>query len=243
MNIQPAFSGGQAAGAVGATATSFNTNGGSSSGGAGEGMRADWHVRMNVSHETGFVGGAGRLLVHNLIAEEKRELVLLLPAALQDRPGRLELTTASVCSTKPGLAAQPGDRIDFRVEGAKAVLTLPVLQLNDWMYLDITWTGGFAQGGASFLGGQVPVGDFHPQIAVPVVTDTGQQALAPLQARYDVELGTDVGAVVRLDGTIPEHGAMESKPSEDGAMTMHEFKNYGSPRIEATIAPPGAGIA
>jgi hypothetical protein len=200
-------------------------------------VRADWNVRMNISHETGFVGGAGRLLIHNLIADEKRELVLLLPAALQDRPGRLELATAEVCSAKPGIAAAPGQSLPFRVEGAKAIVTIPVLQLNDWVYIDITWTGGFAQGGLSYPAAQVPVGDFHPQIAVPVVTDTGQQALGPVPARYDVELGSDLGAHVRMENA--ELGGVETKPNPDGTMSMHEFKCYGSARIDALLSPPG----
>ncbi|MCW2927842.1 MAG: hypothetical protein JWM86_1810, partial [Thermoleophilia bacterium] len=110
-------------------------------------------------------------------------------------------------------------------------------QLNDWVYLDLTWTGGFAQGGMSFPGAQVPVGDFHPQIAAQVTTETGQQALAPVAARYDVELGTDAGAVVRLEAA--EHGSVASRLSPDGAMTMHDFKCYGSARIDAIVAPPG----
>jgi len=235
MNIQPAFNAGPA---TGATAISFPTQSGGTSPGAGDGVRADWNVRMNISHETGFVGGAGRLLIHNLIVEEKRELILLLPAALQDRPGRLELATAEVCSAKPGIAAAPGQSLPFRLEGAKAVVTIPLLQLNDWVYIDLTWTGGFAQGGMSFPGAQVPVGEFHPQIAVPIITDTGQQALGPVPARYDVELGADNGALVRLENM--ELGGVESRPNADGSMTMHDFKCYGSARIDAMLLPPGS---
>jgi hypothetical protein len=234
MNIQPAFNAGPA---TGATAISFPTQSGGTSPGGLDGVRADWNVRMNVSHETGFVGGAGRLLIHNLVADERRELVLLLPGALADRPGRLELATAEVCSAKPGIAAAPGQSLPFRIEGAKAVVNIPVLQLNDWVYVDLTWTGGFAQGGMSYPGAQVPVGDFHPQIAVPVTTETGQQALGPVAARYDVELGSDIGAVVRLENA--ELGGVESRPNADGTMTMHEFKCYGSARIDALLAPPG----
>jgi hypothetical protein len=235
MNIQPAFNAGPA---TGAQAISFPMQSGGTSPGGLDGVRADWNVRMNISHETGFVGGAGRLLIHNLIADEKRELILLLPAALQDRPGRLELATAEVCSAKPGIAAAPGQSVPFRVEGAKAIVTIPVLQLNDWVYIDVTWTGGFAQGGLSYPGAQVPVGDFHPQIAVPVVTDTGQQALGPVPARYDVELGSDLGSVVRLENA--ELGGVETKPNPDRTMSMHEFKCYGSARIDALLTPPGA---
>lgn len=234
MQIQPSF---HAAGTR-STESVFLSNGAGGDGKWGEGVRADWNVRMNVSHETGFVGGAGRLLVHNLVAEDKRELVLLLPAALQDRPGRLELATAEVCSAKPGIAAAPHQSLPFRMEGAKAIVTIPLLQLNDWVYIDLTWTGGFAQGGASFAGAQVPVGDFHPQIAVPIVTETGQQALGPVPARYDVELGTDMGAVVRLESD--ELAGIESRPNGDGTMMMHEFKSYGSARIGAIVAPPGS---
>lgn len=234
MNIQPAFNAGPS---TGATAISFPTQSGGTSPGGLEGVRADWNVRMNISHETGFVGGAGRLLIHNLIADEKRELTLLLPAALQDRPGRLELATAEVCSAKPGIAAAPGQTLPFRIEGARAVVSIPVLQLNDWVYVDLTWTGGFAQGGMSYPGAQVPVGDFHPQIAAQVTTDTGQPALAPVPARYDVELGSDLGAVVRMENA--EHGGVATRPSPDGAMSMHEFKCYGAARIDALLAPPG----
>lgn len=234
MHIQPTFNSGPATGAV---AISFPTQSGGTSPGGLEGLRADWNVRMNLSHETGFVGGAGRLLIHNLIADEKRELTLLLPAALQDRPGRLELATAEICSAKPGIAAAPGQSLPFRVEGARAIVSIPVLQLNDWVYVDLTWTGGFAQGGMSYPGAQVPVGDFHPQIAVQVTTDTGQQALGPVPARYDVELGTDIGAVVRLDNA--DLGGMSTKSNADGTMTMHDFKSYGTARIEAVVAPAG----
>lgn len=240
MNIQPAFSAGPA-GATGMTSVSFPTQSGGTSPGGLDSLRADWHVRMNISHESGFVGGAGRLLVVNLVVDEKRELVLLLPAALQDRPGRLELQAATVCSTKPGVPGAAGDRLEIRPEGAKVVVKLPLLNMGDWVYIDFTWTGGFAQGGSSFPGAQVPVGDFHPQIAVPVTTDNGQPALAPVPSRYDVELGTDLGATVRLDGAATE-GENPPKPSEDGTMTMHEFKSYGSARIEAVVVPAGAAI-
>ncbi|MCW2927553.1 MAG: hypothetical protein JWM86_1521, partial [Thermoleophilia bacterium] len=229
MNIQPAFNAGPA---TGATAISFPTQSGGTSPGGLDGVRADWNIRMNLSHETGFVGGAGRLLIHNLVADERRELTLLLPAALQDRPGRLELASAEVCSAKPGISAAPGQSLPFRTEGAKVIVTIPILQLNDWVYVDVTWTGAIAPGGLSYPGAQVPVGDFHPQIAAQVTTDNGQQALAPVAARYDVELGTDHGAIVRLDSG--EHSSTESRPSPDGTMTMHEFKCYGSARIDAT---------
>jgi hypothetical protein len=234
MNIQPAFNAGPASGAV---AISFPTQSGGTSPGGLDGVRADWNVRMNISHETGFVGGAGRLLIHNLIADEKRELTLLLPAALSDRPGRLDLATAEVCSAKPGISAAPGQSLPFRMEGARAIVNIPVLQLNDWVYVDLTWTGGFAQGGMSYPGAQVPVGDFHPQIAVQVTTETGQLALGPVPSRYDVELGSDLGAVVRLENA--ELGGVESRPGPDGTMTMHEFKCYGTARIDALLAPPG----
>ncbi|MEO6867795.1 MAG: hypothetical protein ABI200_07215, partial [Gaiellales bacterium] len=154
MHIQPTFNSGPSRGA---TAISFPNQSGGSSPGGPESVRADWNVRMNISHETGFVGGAGRLLIHNLIAEEKRELTLLLPAALQDRPGRLELATAEVCSAKPGISAAPGQSLPFRVEGARVIVTTPLLELNDWVYIDLTWTGGFSPGGLSYPAAQVPV--------------------------------------------------------------------------------------
>lgn len=234
MNIQPAFNAGPA---TGAQAISFPMQSGGTSPGGLEGVRADWNVRMNLSHETGFVGGAGRLLIHNLIADEKRELTLFLPAALQDRPGRLELASAMVASAKPGISVTTGQPLPFRTEMAKVVVTIPVLQLNDWVYVDLTWTGGFAQGGVSFPGARVPVGEFHPQIAGQVTTDDGHAALAPIPARYDVELGTDVGAIVRLEDG--EHGGVESHLGPDGAMMMHDFKCHGSARINAVVAPPG----
>lgn len=234
MNIQPAFN---AAATRAAVSVSFpNSSGGTSPGGL-EGVRADWNVRMNVSHASGFIGGAGRLLVHNLVADEKRELVLVLPAAMQDRPGRLELASAVICSAKPGIAAAPGQTLPFRVEGARVVVTIPVLGLNDWVYIDVTWTGAMAPGGASYVGGQVPLGDFHPQIAVPVVTDTGQPGFALASARYDVELGSDLGATVRLEHD--DLAGIAFRTSDDGTMTMHEFKVYGSPRIDAVLLPPG----
>ncbi|MCB0878475.1 MAG: hypothetical protein KDC46_05790 [Thermoleophilia bacterium] len=234
MNIQPAFNAQQTRRTEGA----FLSNGAGGDGrGNLEGVRADWNVRMNISHETGFVGGAGRLLVHNLVADERRELVLLLPAALTDRPGRLDLASAEICSAKPGIAAAPGQSLPFRAEGAKVIVTIPTLQLNDWVYVDLTWTGGFPQGGMSYPAAQIPVGDFHPQIAIPVTTDDGQAALGPVAARYDVELGADNGAVVRLERD--DLGGVESKPNADGTMTMHEFKSYGTSRIDALLAPPG----
>jgi hypothetical protein len=231
MLIQPAFN----AGANQGTTQIASTGGGGGQGGGLEGVRADWNVRMNVSHTTGFVGGAGRLLIHNLVVEEKREIVLLLPAALQDRPGELRLETAAICSAKPGIAAAAGQPLAFRVEGAKVVVTIPPLQLNDWIYIDFTWTGGFAKGGLSFPNGRVPLGEFHPQIAVEVTTDNGMRAVAPVSARYDVELGTDLGATVQMDG--PDLAGIARQPSADGTMTMHEFKSYGSPRIDAHLIP------
>ena len=237
MQIQPAFNAGAN---QGTTAVSFPTQSGGTSPGGLEGIRADWNVRMNISHATGFVGGAGRLLIHNLVAEEKRELVLLLPAALQERPGQLHFESAAICSAKPGIAAAPNQTLPFRVEGAKVIVTLPVLQLNDWVYIDITWTGAFAKGGLSFPRAQVPVGDFHPQIAMPVITDTGLAGLAPVAARYDVLLGTDVGATVQLEAA--DLSGVAHQPSPDGTMTMHEFKSYGTARIDAVVIPGTAAV-
>ncbi|MBC7462291.1 MAG: hypothetical protein H7287_13095 [Thermoleophilia bacterium] len=239
MQIQPAFN----AGANQGTTSTSSIDGGGLGSSTLEGLRADWNVRMNVSHDTGFVGGAGRLLIHNLVVEEKREITLLLPAALQNRPGQLQLESAAICSAKPGIAAAPGQPLAFRAEGAKVVVTIPVLNLNDWVYIDFTWTGGFAKGGTSFPQARVPLGDFHPQIAVPVTTDNGQAALAPVTARYDVELGTDLGATVQLDGAAgPDLAGIARQPSADGAMTMHEFKSYGTPRIDAVVIPGMATV-
>jgi hypothetical protein len=235
MQIQPAFNAGAN---QGTTAISFPTQSGGTSPGGLEGIRADWNVRMNVSHATGFVGGAGRLLIHNLVAEEKRELVLLMPAALQERPGQLHFESAAICSAKPGIAAAPNQSLPFRVEGAKVVVNLPVLQLNDWVYIDITWTGAFAKGGLSFPRAQVPVGEFHPQIAMPVTADNGQPALAPVAARYDVLLGSDLGATVQVEGN--DLAGVSRQPSPDGSMTMHEFKSYGTARIDAVVIPGSA---
>lgn len=234
MNIQPAHNAGPA---TGPTSISFPTQSGGTSPGALDGVRADWNVRMNVSHETGFVGGAGRLLIHNQVAEERREVVMLLPAALNDRPGRLELASAIVCSAKPGISVAPGAPLVFRNEGAKAVITIPLLQLNDWIYLDLTWTGAFAEGGLSFPGARVPLGDFHPQLAFEVTADTGQAALAPVASRYDVEIGGDLGSVVQLEHEAS--GGVASRTSDDGRMTMHDFKSHGGPRIAAVLLPPG----
>ncbi|MCW2950638.1 MAG: hypothetical protein JWN41_1651 [Thermoleophilia bacterium] len=231
MQIQPAFNAGVSQG----TTSISSTDAGGGQGGGLEGLRADWNVRMNVSHATGFVGGEGRLLIHNHVDDERTDVTLLLPAALQDRPGELRLETAAICSAKPGIAAAPGQTLAFRAEGAKVVVTIPVLQLNDWVYIDFTWTGAFAKGGLSFPNGRVPLGEFHPQIAVAVTTDNGRAALAPVSARYDVELGTDVGATVQLESV--DLAGISHQPSADGAMTMHEFKSYGSPRIEAHVIP------
>lgn len=235
MHIQPAFNSGPSAAAQG---VNFPTSSGGDSPGAAEGMRADWNVRINISHDTGFVGGAGRLLVHNQVADERRELVLLLPAARSDRPGQLELATATVCSAKPGISAAQGQSLAVRPEGPAVYVSIPVLQLNDWVYIDLTWTGGFPKHGEAWPGGLVPIGDFHPQVAVETVTDTGQRALAPVAARYDVEVGSDLGAKVRLEHDV--HGGVTSRASDDGAMTMHDFRAYGAARIEATLAPPGS---
>jgi hypothetical protein len=71
-----------------------------------------------------------------------------------------------------------------------------------------------------------------------VTTDTGQQALAPVAARYDVHIGSDVGATVRLEHG--EHGGVSTQPSPDGTMSLHEFKHHGSARIDAHLVPPGA---
>lgn len=234
MNIQPAHNAGPASGP---TSISFPTQSGGTSPGALDGVRADWNVRMNVSHETGFVGGAGRLLIHNQVAEERREVVMLLPAALNDRPGRLELATAIICSAKPGIPVTAGAPLVFRNEGAKAIITIPLLQLNDWIYLDVTWTGAFAEGGMSFPGARVPLGDFHPQLAFEVTSETGQPALAPVASRYDVEVGGDLGSVVQLEHDST--GGVASRASEDGRMTMHDFKSHGGARIAAVLLPPG----
>ena len=235
MQIQPAFSTGPATGAQG---VNFPTNSGGTSPGAADGVRADWNVRMNVSHETGFVGGAGRMLIHNQIAEERTEIVLYLPAARSDQPGRLELASAVVCSAKPGTTATAGQNLAFRVEGAEVTVTVPLLKLNDWIYIDLTWTGGFPPGGMAFQGGQVPLGNFHPQVAVRVPQEDGRKGLFPIPSRYDVELGSDPGAVVRLESE--GFGKVVSRSGDDGKMTMHEFKSYGKPQIQAVLAPPGA---
>ena len=235
INVQPAFNAGPS---NAAQSIDFPTQSGGTSPGAGEAVRSDWNVRMNCSHKAGFVGGAGRLLVHNMHADEIRELAFLLPAAMADKPGRLELASASVCSAKPGISAAQGQSLAVRTEGPVAFVTVPTLGLNDWVYIDITWTGAFAEGGESFAGGQVPLGDFHPQLGHETTTDTGQRALHPHSARYDVELGGDVGSSVRLEAS--EHAGVESSASDDGTMTMHRFKSYGAPRIDGWLRPPGA---
>jgi hypothetical protein len=238
MQIQPAFNAGPSTGAQG---VSFPTQSGGTSPGAGEQVRADWNVRMNVSHDSGFVGGAGRLLIHNQVVEERREITFFLPAAMSDRPGRLSLESAVVCSAKPGIPATAGQQLAIRTESARSIVTIPMLGLNDWIYIDITWTGSFPSGGTVFQGGQIPLGDFHPQLAIDIQQDDGRIAVGPVPARYEVELGSDLGAVVRLDGDTP--GGVVSRASDDGKMTMHDFKSYGSSRIDALLMPPGAAFA
>jgi len=225
-----------------AQAVGLTPNGGGSSGGAADGVRADWNVRLNVSHESGFVGGAGRILIHNQVAEDRTELSFFLPAmAHHDNPGRLEMASAVVCSAKPGSPAVAGQSLTWRVEGPRAILTVPVLKLNDWIYLDLTWTGAFPLGGMNFMGAQVPLGEFHPQLAVEVDTDSGRRGLALVQARYDCEIGSDPGARIMLDSD--EHGSVLTRASEDGHQTLHKFASYGRPQIQARLAPPGAVIS
>lgn len=199
--------------------------------------RVDWSVRMNVRHAQGFVGGAGRVLIQNF-GRDRNEIVLFLPAAMADRPGRLELASATICSAKPGLQAMPGQTLAYRVEGPKAIVTIPVLKPEEWIYIDLTWTGAFPEGGTAFPGGQIPLGEFHPQLATEITREDGRTGLGPVPARYEVELGSDAGAVVRLDSE--EHGRVVSRLSEDGDVTVHEFKSYGKAHIQAFLAPPGA---
>ncbi len=219
---------------------SFPTNSGGTSPGGAEGVRADWNVRMNVSHESGFAGGAGRMLVHNQVADERTELVMFLPATHAPGPGRLELASAVICSAKPGIPAAPGQTLSFRIEGTRAYITIPVLKMNDWLYIDLTWTGSFPAGAMNYSGGQIPLGDYHPQLAIESVASDGARRLALVAARYDVEVGSDPGARVVLDGDVD--GKVEMHASEDGRMTMHEFKSYGKAAIQARLAPPGAVI-
>jgi hypothetical protein len=222
-----------------AQGVSFPTNSGGTSPGAAEGVRADWNVRMNVSHESGFVGGAGRMLVHNQVAEERTELVLFLPASHAPGPARLELASAVVCSAKPGIAAAPGQTLSYRTEGSRAIITIPILNMNDWLYIDLTWTGAFPSGGVNYVGGQVPLGAFHPQLAIESVGPDGTRGLSLVGARYEVEVGSDLGARVMLDGSDSDT-QVHSRTSDDGKMTMHEFKSYGKAAIQARLAPPGA---
>lgn len=218
---------------------SFPDQSGGTSPGAGEGVRADWSVRMNVSHSRGFVGGAGRVLIHNEVAEDRDEISLYLPAARSEKPGTLEVMQAVVCSAKPGLAASAGQNLVLQTFGARVAVTIPLLKLGDWIYIDLTWSGSFPINGAAFSGAQIPLGDFHPQIAIDVPQDDGRQAIFPVAARYEVTLGSDVGASVRLDdgGT---YGKVITRLSDDGQMSEHEFKSYGKPHIQALLAAPGA---
>ncbi len=234
MQIQPPINTGPAAGLEG---VNFPTSSGGTSPGAGEGFRADWNVRMNISHSNGFVGGAGRVLIQNQLNEERTELVLLLPAALTEKPGNLELASAVVCSAKPGTPATPGQSLAFRSEGAKVVVTIPVLHMNDWVYIDLTWTGSFTPEALNFPNARIPIGDFHPQVAVNILQPDGRSGLAPVNARYDVELGSDPGARVQFED--PAAALPATRPSEDGTMTMHDFKSYGSSSIKAVLLPPG----
>lgn len=211
----------------------FPDSSGGSSPGAGEGLRADWQIRMNVSHSNGFVGGAGRLLIHNATNEERNEIVLFLPANVRpDEPGNIRLLSAVVCSAKPGIPAAPGAPLVLQARGARASVTIPLLRLNDWIYVDLTWDGSFPVGGASFQNGVVPLGKFHPQLAVDIDRN-GQAALFPIPARYDVTLGTDPGAKVIMYA--------EGSPvtNDDGQAAEHTFRSYGKPDIQAGLAAPG----
>lgn len=233
MHIQPPTGISPGTGAQGVV---FPETSGGTSPGAGEGLRADWQVRMNVSHSDGFVGGAGRLLVHNETAEDRTEVAFLLPAALTAEHGSLRLLAAVVCSAKPGIAATPGQTLVMQLTGARAALTVPLLKMNDWLYIDLTWDGQFQPGGGAWPGGAVPLGKFHPQVAVDVTLEGSRKALAPVPARYDVTLGADPGASVRLEG----EGSVVSRISDDGRTSEHEFRSYGSAQIMAHLLSPGS---
>ncbi len=211
--------------------------GASGTGGGMQAVRADWQLTLNVFHSHGFVGGAGRLLVHNEQPGELSELTLYLPAAHNTQPGTMRLLGATIVSAKPGMPAQPGQPLVVQDHGMKAVLTLPVLRHNDWMYIDLTWDGGFPQGGSAWPGGAVPVGQFHPQVAAEVETEHGQKALAPLSSRYEVTLGVEPGAQVRVEGEAEP----ASHPSPDGQLVQYEFRSYGSAAVKAVVTAPATG--
>jgi hypothetical protein len=219
----------------------FPETSGGTSPGAGEGLRADWNVRMNVSHRQGFVGGAGRLLIHNQTGDERTEVVLYLPAARPELPGTLRLLGAQVCSAKPGMPAVAGQPLLISPQGARVVVTVPVLRMNDWLYVDLTWDGSFPAMGASFPGGRVPLGEYHPQVAVDTQLSDGRHSLAPIPARYDVTLGSDVGARVQMEDAGAGTPVTRSEPG--GEMSEHEFKSYGKAAIQAHLLPPGAVVA
>jgi hypothetical protein len=115
---------------------------------------------------------------------------------------------------------------------------LPALQLNDWLYIDLQWAGSFPPDGVSFPNAIIPVGEFHPQVAIEHKGEDGLTRLFPVAARFEVSLGTDVGATVRLEGDGT--GTVLSKLNADGTMTEHEFKSQGTPGIGAVVVPAGS---
>lgn len=209
--------------------------GGGDGTGNGNQVRADWNVRMNVRHESGFVGGAARMLFHNLVAEERTEIVLYLPAR---HPATLNMQSAVVCSAKPGTPATAGQSLAFRVEGSRTIITIPMMRMNDWMYIDLTWTGAFPTGGMSFPGAQVPLGEFHPQLTIETRQADNRVALALVTARYDVEVESDPGARIVIDDA--DAGTIATEMAPDGRSTIHRFQTHGHAAISARLAPPGS---
>jgi hypothetical protein len=200
-----------------------------------DGVRADWSVRMNVRHELGFVGGAARLLFHNQVAEERTTLVFYMPTKV---PCRLEMQSANVASAKPGTPAAAGQTLAFRTEGNRVKVTIPLMRLNDWIYLDIAWTGGFPTGGMSFAGAQIPLGEFHPQLAIEAFQD-GRVVTALVSARYEVEVESDPGARVLVEGDDSGRG-VQTEAAQDGRTLIHKFQANGRAAIHAKLAPAGS---
>lgn len=236
MHIQRPIPVGPGAGPQATQGVSLGQGGGGSAP-PGEGLRADWEVRLNVSHSRGFVGGAGRLLIHNERPhEDLSELVLYLPAAAPAGhvPTTLRLLAATVCSAKPGIPAVSGQPLVISAHGARAAVTIPLLKVNDWLYVDLTWDGSFPENGNGFAGGTIPLGMFHPQAAVDVEVE-GRRGLYAIPARYHVTLSSDPGAVVRLE----TEGSVVTREAPDGTSTEHDFRSYGKPSILASLAPPG----
>jgi hypothetical protein len=239
MHVQRPIAVGPGAGAQ-ASSGIENSQGGDGRGG-GDGLRADWQIRMNVLHSRGFIGGAGRLLVHNEVVEDLSEILLFLPmgggsaAPGVTGQGNLNMLSAVVCSAKPGIPATAGQSLPFTQHGRMAKVTIPLLRLNDWLYIDLQWDGSFPENGGGWPAGAIPMGAFHPQVSVDK-SDKGQKRLYPIPARYDVTVGTDPSATIRME----MEGGFTTRQTETPGIVEHHFNSYGNSKIMASVLAPGS---